>query len=169
MSKGFRKKKSFFINTVVNSGGNITSGDLWSLLPFYTKTKLNLSLQVSAKSKILCYFVVICLWKEGWPLQCPCGLQFKVVRARNQPQKNVGSIFKFDLPHYVAVRDGKLFLFLVPVLRQMLRGSKKWCQTSSLYSTTFVRLTKGMLNKDLPTWCHLFYYFTIYCSTCFEC
>ena len=25
------------------------------------------------------------------------------------------------------------------------------------------------LNKDRPTWCHLFYYFTIYCSTCFEC
>ena len=25
------------------------------------------------------------------------------------------------------------------------------------------------LNNDIPTWCHLFYYFTIYCSTCFEC
>ena len=25
------------------------------------------------------------------------------------------------------------------------------------------------LNKDRRTWCHLFYYFTIYCSTCFEC
>jgi len=25
------------------------------------------------------------------------------------------------------------------------------------------------LNKDRPTWCHLFYYFTVYCSTCFEC
>jgi hypothetical protein len=23
--------------------------------------------------------------------------------------------------------------------------------------------------KDRPTWCHLLYYFTIYCSTCFEC
>jgi hypothetical protein len=25
------------------------------------------------------------------------------------------------------------------------------------------------VNKDIPTWCHLFYYFTNYCSTCFEC
>jgi len=25
------------------------------------------------------------------------------------------------------------------------------------------------LNKDRPTWCHLLYYFTIYCSTCFGC
>ena len=25
------------------------------------------------------------------------------------------------------------------------------------------------VNKDRPTWCHLLYYFTIYCSTCFEC
>ena len=25
------------------------------------------------------------------------------------------------------------------------------------------------LNKDRPTWCHLLYYITIYCSTCFEC
>ena len=25
------------------------------------------------------------------------------------------------------------------------------------------------LNKDRSTWCHLLYYFTIYCSTCFEC
>ena len=25
------------------------------------------------------------------------------------------------------------------------------------------------LNKDRPTLCHLLYYFTIYCSTCFEC
>ena len=25
------------------------------------------------------------------------------------------------------------------------------------------------LNKDRPTWCHLLYYFTIYCSACFEC
>ena len=25
------------------------------------------------------------------------------------------------------------------------------------------------LNKDRPTWCHLLYYFTVYCSTCFEC
>jgi hypothetical protein len=25
------------------------------------------------------------------------------------------------------------------------------------------------LNKDRPTWCHLLYYFTIYCSTCLEC
>ena len=25
------------------------------------------------------------------------------------------------------------------------------------------------LNEDRPTWCHLFYCFTIYCSTCFEC
>ena len=29
--------------------------------------------------------------------------------------------------------------------------------------------TSIILNKDRPTWCHLFYYFTIYCSTCFEC
>ena len=28
---------------------------------------------------------------------------------------------------------------------------------------------KSPLNKDRPTWCHLFYYFTIYCSTSFEC
>ena len=25
------------------------------------------------------------------------------------------------------------------------------------------------LNKDRPTWCHLFHYFTIYCSACLEC
>jgi hypothetical protein len=25
------------------------------------------------------------------------------------------------------------------------------------------------LNKDRSTWCHLLYYFTIYCSACFEC
>jgi hypothetical protein len=25
------------------------------------------------------------------------------------------------------------------------------------------------LNKDRPTWCHLVYYFIIWCSTCFEC
>ena len=25
------------------------------------------------------------------------------------------------------------------------------------------------LNKDRPTWCHSLYYFTISCSTCFEC
>jgi hypothetical protein len=25
------------------------------------------------------------------------------------------------------------------------------------------------LNKDRPTWCHSLYYFTIYCSICFEC
>ena len=24
-------------------------------------------------------------------------------------------------------------------------------------------------NTDRPTWCHLLYYFTVYCSTCFEC
>jgi hypothetical protein len=29
--------------------------------------------------------------------------------------------------------------------------------------------TERQLNKDRPTWCHLFYYFTIYFSTCFEC
>ena len=27
----------------------------------------------------------------------------------------------------------------------------------------------GYLNNDRPTWCHLFYYFIIYCSTCFGC
>ena len=27
----------------------------------------------------------------------------------------------------------------------------------------------GWLNKDRPTWCHLLYYCTIYCSSCFEC
>ena len=25
------------------------------------------------------------------------------------------------------------------------------------------------LNTDRPAWCHSLYYFTIYCSTCFEC
>ena len=24
-------------------------------------------------------------------------------------------------------------------------------------------------NKERPTWCHLLYYFTVYCSTCFGC
>ena len=33
----------------------------------------------------------------------------------------------------------------------------------------FPPTSKSLLNKDRPTWCHLFYYFTIYCSTCFEC
>ena len=27
----------------------------------------------------------------------------------------------------------------------------------------------SILNNDRPTWHHSFYYFTIYCSTCFEC
>ena len=31
------------------------------------------------------------------------------------------------------------------------------------------QLNAQNLNKDRPTWCQLFYYFTIYCSTCFEC
>ena len=31
------------------------------------------------------------------------------------------------------------------------------------------RASSWELNIDRPTWCHLFYYFTIYCSTCFEC
>ena len=31
------------------------------------------------------------------------------------------------------------------------------------------QIYKGQLNKDRPTWRHLFYYFTISCSTCFEC
>jgi hypothetical protein len=31
------------------------------------------------------------------------------------------------------------------------------------------RATSWQLNKVRPTWCHLLYYFTIYCSTCFEC
>ena len=31
------------------------------------------------------------------------------------------------------------------------------------------RASSWKLNKDRPTWFHLLYYFTIYCSTCFEC
>jgi hypothetical protein len=56
------------------------------LVTFLRKTDLNRSLQVSTKNKILGYFVVICLWKEGKPSQCPCGLHFKVVRARKVPE-----------------------------------------------------------------------------------
>ena len=32
-----------------------------------------------------------------------------------------------------------------------------------------VRNISDGLSKDRPTSCHLLYYFTIYCSTCFEC
>ena len=33
----------------------------------------------------------------------------------------------------------------------------------------FCTIVRGELNKDRPTLCYLIYYFTIYCSTCFEC
>jgi hypothetical protein len=36
----------------------------------------------------------------------------------------------------------------------------RWC---------LLNRSSSWLNKDRPTWCHLLYYFTIYCSTCFEC
>ena len=32
----------------------------------------------------------------------------------------------------------------------------------------FLKIWK-QLNKERPTWCHLLYYFIIYCSTCFGC
>ena len=38
-----------------------------------------------------------------------------------------------------------------------------------IVSTNRKYLTSIVLNKERPTWCHLLYYFIIYCSTCFRC
>jgi len=48
---------------------------------------------------------------------------------------------------------GLFALFLHRFLRHLLAETQK-------------HLT---LNKERPTWCHLLFYFIIYCSTCFGC
>ena len=47
--------------------------------------------------------------------------------------------------------------------------SKEVLEVNAHQSHRDVQSIKGYLNKERPTWCHLLYYFTIYCSTCFEC
>ena len=63
--------------------------------------------------------------------------------------------------------------------------AQRWCSTAIFFTSTGCSWRKCVrsagycatmtceifttLNKDRPTWCHLFYYSTIYCSTCFEC
>jgi len=66
-------------------------------------------------------------------------------------------------------------------LYESLDYVKSWCIYSNLVCMiTFVdfcdkiygqfQQTRNIqLNKDRSTWWHLLYYFTIYCSTCFEC
>ena len=47
--------------------------------------------------------------------------------------------------------------------------AKTWLwRTAGSDNNSFIQ-SIWSLNKDRPTWCHLLYYFTIYCSTCFEC
>ena len=54
--------------------------------------------------------------------------------------------------------------FLSPIYISEFDGGKR-------VRFTYVYRTVHRLDSwiDRPTWCHLFYYFTIYCSTCFEC
>jgi len=59
-----------------------------------------------------------------------------------------------------------------------VRIEKTWAEWHHTLRTCFINfalkcikywISRSQLNKDRPAWCHLFYYFTIYCSTCFEC
>jgi len=50
--------------------------------------------------------------------------------------------------------------------------SRKFCVGITVWSLESLHIQfqqDRQLNKDRPTWCHLLYYVTIYCSTCFEC
>ena len=63
-----------------------------------------------------------------------------------------------------------------------LQTKQSWYEDKlTLWSQTFIHVKYKTIikfngpciimiaDKDRPTWCYLFYYFTIYCLTCFEC
>jgi hypothetical protein len=59
-------------------------------------------------------------------------------------------------------RDNYLWCSVAPIVGDS--GRVETCRPEIAFY-----VIKLLLNKDRPTWCHLLYYFTIYCSKCFEC
>ena len=78
-------------------------------------------------------------------------------------------ITKHSVVSFIRLHQEKLMLWPHCGLQVIAYRARIHCIEQPEVCVTDIINIWLLFNKDRPTWCHLFYYFTIYCSTCFEC